>query len=104
MARGVYLIGNVKHRFFKVGRTTDLRKRLKDMGTDCPFELQTFHFWETEEYIALEAYLHDFLKKRHTHLRNEWFRLTPTDIRLCNQEAVKFLANPGASIVSFLVS
>lgn len=88
MASGVYLVGNFQHRCFKVGKTKNLKRRLKAMETDFPFEIRTFHFWETPWNSALERYLHIYLSDKR--IRGEWFKLTAMDIDACEQEVKKF--------------
>lgn len=67
----VYLIE--ANRLYKIGRTKDINKRMKQLQTGNPHAIILIKLYETENSIKLEAYIHQTLKDQN--IRNEWFRL-----------------------------
>lgn len=59
----------------KIGVTTDLRKRLKDLQTGSPIPLTLL--WKTPGTRGLEAEVHTFLDPYRTH--GEWFDFGSVD-------------------------
>lgn len=74
----VYLICNPAEDTYKIGRTKDVGKRLKQLQTGCSAELFVVREHATEYPVQLERMLHTrFQNKRRI---NEWFRLDSRDI------------------------
>ncbi|MBD5391695.1 GIY-YIG nuclease family protein [bacterium] len=85
MARGIiYILTNPMYRddVIKIGKTTNLEKRLKDLGretgTPCPFECYTAY--EMDNYEAVEKLMHTIYREldMHTdkeHKKKEFFQV-----------------------------
>lgn len=68
-----------QHRDYKIGKAKDINRRREDitlLGSE-PFEL--IHKIETDDMNGVEKYWHNRFKAKH--LRGEWFKLTPIDIK-----------------------
>jgi hypothetical protein len=82
MKHYVYLIGNLELNWFKIGRTTNPKNRLKGIQHGVPFPVEMFHFQEaptpSDSFAGiLET---DLLSWYHaTRLRGEWY----SDINVC---------------------
>lgn len=63
---------------YKIGREKVLNSRVDSLGIKLPWELELIAHIESDDYIGLEAELHQrFADKRD---KGEWFRLTEEDI------------------------
>ena len=67
----VYLIGSTRHSWYKIGRASNPRVRVKDLGILLPFELEVFAIWRTVNCIELETYLHRRYAEHR--INGEWF-------------------------------
>lgn len=76
---GVYLI-SARTGHYKIGRSTNVANRIRDLSVGFPFELTLVHVIECPEHdhARAEAYLHDLFA--HRRVKGEWFSLTPTDV------------------------
>lgn len=64
------------HTFFKVGRSSDIAKRLGQVQTGCPLKISkvwALTLWGNGASQRLEAGLHERLRPYHSH--GEWFRM-----------------------------
>jgi len=70
---------------YKIGRSSDPVRRIKELQTAMPHEVIIAHIIRTNEPRALEAELHQrYTKKR---LRGEWFALDMFDVdEICSIE------------------
>jgi hypothetical protein len=72
----VYLISGGG--YYKVGKTTNLQVRQKQIGLKVPFQVSVEHAARTNDIDCLESYWHErFAAKR---INGEWFTLTEADI------------------------
>ena len=70
--------------FYKIGRTTDYKNRLKTFHSKLPFRVDYLLLIKSDAHIQLEQSLHTrFWEKRKD---GEWFALRPTDIETLRQE------------------
>jgi predicted GIY-YIG superfamily endonuclease len=71
-------VGNV----FKIGRSSDVARRIRTHATGNPERLTEFAVIETEYASKCETYLHHRLRsKRSTHSDgNEWFEVDPDEL------------------------
>jgi hypothetical protein len=75
----VYLLRHGSRREYKIGRTNNPIRREGEVGIELPQRLEPIHVVETDDPAGIEAYWHRrFAEKR---LKNEWFALTPKDVR-----------------------
>jgi len=76
----IYLItANEYAGIYKIGLTSDVDRRLRDMQTACPFVLYAFRAYTVINPAAVEAMLHAFFHKKR--LKGEWFRLNEVDLQ-----------------------
>ena len=73
----IYLLMS-ENGYYKIGRTTNIQKRLKAIQREYPIEIKLLHFWECDNYIEVESTLHE-LYKEYRRGKTEWFSL-PQDI------------------------
>lgn len=77
---------------YKIGREKVLNSRVESLGITLPWDLELVAHIESDDYIGLEAELHQkFADKRD---KGEWFRLTEEDIEwIKNLESQKETVN-----------
>ena len=72
----IYLISDGT--FIKIGITSNIRKRIKNLQTGNPHKLKVLFTWYVENAEQLEIQLHKkFERKRKS---GEWFDLTDDDV------------------------
>lgn len=64
--------------YYKIGRTTDLSNRSKQLGTKLPFEIKLIHTIFSFDSIEAEKYWHNEFKSKRSN--GEWFVLDKDDI------------------------
>lgn len=70
----VYVVGNLELSYFKIGMSSQVMYRVRQLSTNVPFDLQIFHL----EPFLVESDAFNFEQKLHMHyhqnrLRGEWF-------------------------------
>src|ERR1700722_11109275 len=85
----VYVFRHGSDDQFKIGRTTKVEKRLKQLQTGSPKSLTVFDVIETTDAKDGEAFLHRRLA--HKRLIGENFGLTPDEMREAIGQARRFL-------------
>lgn len=85
----VYIYRSGEGNVFKIGRATDLARRLKTHATGNPEPLTEFAVIETEHPSQCETYLHHRLRtKRSTRSEgNEWFEVDPDELAALVEDA-----------------
>ncbi|HHF3026173.1 TPA: GIY-YIG nuclease family protein [Vibrio diabolicus] len=78
--RYLYIIRCGRSKYYKIGVTNDLEKRLATHQTGCPYELKLICYFEADldDYLGKEiAYLESFLHNNYSEfrVRGEWFEL-----------------------------
>lgn len=74
--------------FYKIGVSKDVAKRVKQLSTLPPFDLEIIHTIWTEDSYGLEAELHEYFNSKRKN--GEWFTLDEADI-----EYIEIIANRG---------
>lgn len=75
----VYLIKIDDREQYKIGVTTNLNKRMNQLGTKMPFELEVIAKIESDDIYKLEEQLHEKFKDKN--INGEWFELKTKDIK-----------------------
>lgn len=71
---GVYFLKVFGMPRYKIGCTTNLRQRIRDISNVSPMHMQLVEYIESSNPVYLESLLH---KKFRTHrIKNEWFEFT----------------------------
>jgi len=74
----VYLLKEVNGEHHKIGKTIDLKNRIKMFNVKLPFEVELIHTIRADDYDLAEELAHiHFAKKR---VKGEWFLLDEQDI------------------------
>lgn len=65
--------------FYKIGRSAELEKRVKQISVSLPERVELEHSIRTDDPVGIEQYWHRrFQEKR---ANGEWFRLSRADVR-----------------------
>jgi hypothetical protein len=86
----VYIIGRKGClREVKIGITTDLDRRRKTFQTAHSRTVEVKRFFAVGDPRKVEAAAHKRGKARGSHLRGEWFRLTPQEATKLVEDSIK---------------
>jgi hypothetical protein len=80
----VYII-KVNKRSYKIGKTSDLLKRLSGYHTHLPVLFKVVRQYLSDDMDDLEQGLH--IVFQHKRIRGEWFELTDDDLTICDNIA-----------------
>lgn len=101
----LYILRNGDTDQYKIGITDNLNRRLSQLQTGCPCELQVVKVWthyQREQIKKYERVLHRYFTKCGCRIRanGEWFTLRTPDIyQLCKPNSI---AEQNAQIENFL--
>lgn len=73
----VYLLKSGE--FYKIGRSDDIERRVKQIATSLPEKLTLIHSIRTDDTSGIEAYWHRRFDEQRAN--GEWFQLSQSDIR-----------------------
>jgi hypothetical protein len=77
----VYLLGNKKLEYYKIGLTRSLETpdfRFQTIQQGVPFELDVLHYWFASHAQSFEKLVHHEYKAKK--IRGEWFRFTADEL------------------------
>jgi len=74
----IYLIQG-SNGYYKIGKTTQPRKRLRKLSVVLPFDINVLHLIPTNDMSFVEKHLHE--KYQHKRVRGEWFALSIDDVK-----------------------
>ena len=78
----VYLIRGPKNgseQLYKIGQTSNIQDRMRNLQTGSPTKLEIVKFIHTEDAVTIERKLHDAFSE--TRIRGEWFALKKGQVR-----------------------
>jgi hypothetical protein len=70
----VYLIGSKQFHWYKIGKTSDAKIRVSQLGVLLPFRIEIFALWKTSAPSVIERQLHE--KYAAHRINGEWFGFT----------------------------
>jgi hypothetical protein len=78
----VYIYGSGDQNVFKIGKATDLERRLKTHATGNPEPLKRFDVIETSHPSQVETYMHHRLRSKRSTRGDgtEWFEVDPDEL------------------------
>jgi len=77
-AGSVYLVKESSQGHYKIGRTVNVKSRMKTFTVKLPFKVELSHSFPADDYITAERLLHENFT--HRHVDGEWFSLTEGDV------------------------
>ena len=83
----VYFIGNLEHKWVKIGRTINLSKRLSSIQTGCPCLLEILGYIKSKDATKLEKQMHRKFNRSKIH--GEWYVLSKDIMEFIQYETVK---------------
>lgn len=78
MAGYVYLIGNSRFHWFKIGKSKTPEVRVAHLGVLLPFKLKVFAIWKAENHHMMESALHQM--HADARINGEWFSFSDTRV------------------------
>ena len=90
----LYILRDGDTNNYKIGYTRNLNRRLGELQTGCPHELQIVKLWKHTQIKAIKKYervLHNYFTKCGCRIRpdGEWFELRKPDIDfLCKPNTI----------------
>lgn len=78
MSGYVYLIGNDRFQWYKIGKSKDAQVRVEHLGILLPFKLKIFGIWKAQNHTLMESALHE----QHTtsRINGEWFTFSKKQV------------------------
>lgn len=71
MAGYVYLIGNDRFHWFKIGKSKTPEIRVTNLGVLLPFKIKVFAIWKADNHHKMESALHEI--HADARINGEWF-------------------------------
>jgi hypothetical protein len=79
MAGYVYLIGNARFHWFKIGKSKTPEVRIENIGVLLPFKIKVFGIWKAQNHTLMESALHE--QHAQCRINGEWFSFSDKKIR-----------------------
>jgi CRISPR/Cas system-associated protein endoribonuclease Cas2 len=93
------MTNNGDHEVHKIGVTrTSVDKRVKQLQTGNPHNIEVLHVHESKNYLKLEKWLHGRYNINKTEADNEWFLLSNEDVLSFNDTCRK-----GDELITFML-
>ena len=100
----VYLIRGPKNgseQLYKIGQTSNMQNRMRNLQTGSPIKLEIVKFIQTEDALTIERKLHDAF--RETRIRGEWFALKKGQVRAVKKLLHKNRKRHRGRLLSFIL-
>jgi hypothetical protein len=75
----VYFIKETFSNHIKIGRSSNLEKRLRLFISDFPFEIQLIHYIKSNNYEKIELEFHKYFKENRAN--GEWFKIDDIELK-----------------------
>lgn len=83
----IYVIEAIGQGYYKIGFSSDINQRIKELSRSYPFEVEIFCSFHSDDMVKDEKELHEkFKEKRH---KSEWFYLDTSDLEEIKQHKEK---------------
>jgi hypothetical protein len=69
----IYVLKAINHNYFKIGVSQNIERRLRDVNSSSPIEVELLFSKKIRNAYDLERFIHELIKDYH--LRNEWFEI-----------------------------
>ena len=79
MAGYIYLIGNDRFHWFKIGKSKTPEVRVTNLGVLLPFKIKVFAVWKAENHHKMEATLHEI--HADARINGEWFSFSDARVK-----------------------
>lgn len=76
----IYLLKIKGFHYYKIGKSTDVISRIKQLQTGIPFELDIINTWEFKNVSVVEKHIHIKLSKNR--IRGEWFLFSDRELKI----------------------
>ena len=83
MAGYVYLIGNDRFHWFKIGKSKTPEVRVTNLGVLLPFKIKIFAVWKAENHHKMETALHEI--HADARINGEWFSFSDDRVKSIHQ-------------------
>lgn len=78
MSGYVYLIGNERFQWYKIGKAKNAEIRVENLGILLPFKLKIFGIWKAQNHTLMESALHELYAQ--SRINGEWFTFSKKSI------------------------
>tara|TARA_Y100000996_G_scaffold256241_1_gene201609 strand:+ start:116 stop:490 length:375 start_codon:yes stop_codon:yes gene_type:complete len=100
----VYLIRGPKNgseQLYKIGQTSNMQNRMRNLQTGSPTKLEVVKFIQTEDALMTERKLHDAFSE--TRIQGEWFALKKGQVRAVKKLMHKNRKRRRGRLLSFIL-
>lgn len=83
----VYVLMTTDYEYMKVGVTKNIKQRMRNIQSGCPFELFLYNSYRHVDYRSAQVFERTLIAiLSDSHLRGEWFSPSALDTDLINSE------------------
>ncbi len=83
---GIYIVKT--NEFYKIGRTNNIKRRIKELESLNPFDVELILYQKKLYSKTVEAFLH--AEFRDKNIKGEWFKLSELDLMLIKSKLEQF--------------